>query len=138
MRHGPGTYSRRLKLCLDGGFAKVFEHDVTHVRSTGVEPSSIFRCPSLSISLFVSPSSVRLSRRRARYLLFARLSSSAACLRTAGTLAPEPVPPLSFLHPATLPALQRVLKFEGSAKSIWTRTWHPLSPTGEGLRSNEI
>ena len=57
----------------------------------------------LSFSMFVSPSvspsvrpSVRLSRRRARCLLFARLSSSAACLRTAGTLAPEPVPPLSL------------------------------------------
>ena len=43
-------------------------------------------------------SSVRPSRRRARCLLFARLSSSAACLHTAGTLAPEPVPPLSLLH----------------------------------------
>ena len=49
---------------------------------------------------------VRPSRRRARCLLFAHLLSSAACLCTTGTLAPEPVPPLS-LHPATLPALQR-------------------------------
>ena len=48
---------------------------------------------------------VRPSRRRARCLLFACLSSSAACLRTVGALAPESVPPLSLLHLAILPAL---------------------------------
>ena len=65
-----------------------------------------FRCPSpISLSPSVHPGSVWLSRSSPPVRLFL-LVPSPAYLRTAGTLAPEPVLLPSLSHLTILPALQ--------------------------------
>ena len=66
--------------------------------------------------------SANQSHRRASGLSLVHLSSSAACQCTAGTLAPEPVPPLSLLHLTILPALQRSSKFRSGSPAGCSRT----------------
>ena len=77
-----------------------------HVALNIQSARQILRYNDVRVLVSVRPS-VRQSHRRVRYLSLVCLSSSAACLRIAGTLAPEPVSPLSLSHLAILSALHR-------------------------------